>query len=220
MEIKDQTNEPRAWLWMPTQKQIQVKLCIALLLFICIFAMFQFRTPWAEQGQEYVNKALTKEIAFQAVEAWYQSKFSGTPSFIPSFHAPQGQEAEKVDALGLKSFYIPVHGKIVIPYASDHQAIVIQTQANASVCAMDTGRVIYAGYRVDTGNTVILQHASGYQSTYGNLQPLQWEKNDWITVGEEIGKASIPKGQLKGNVYLAVMKDAEYVNPVDVITFD
>jgi hypothetical protein len=49
---------------------------------------------------------------------------------------------------------------------------------------------------------------------------MQWRKDDRITVGEVVGKAATPQGQVKGNIVLALMKDAEYINPTGVISFE
>ncbi|WP_227013890.1 M23 family metallopeptidase [Paenibacillus psychroresistens] len=204
----------------PSRQGMKLKIIIAFILFMGIWGMFRLNTPWAMKGQLVVKNALNQEIAFQSVSSWYEHTFSGTPSFIPSLHPSEGEAAKKVTAPGVKSFFMPVFGKALIPYSPTHQAILLQTQANALVCAIETGRVVFAGIREDSGYTVVIQHAGGYQSTYGRLQPMQWKKDDWITLGEVVGKATTPKGQAKGNIVFALMKDAEYINPTDVISFD
>jgi stage IV sporulation protein FA len=213
-------HDSQSWLRTPTKRKIRLKIIISLILFTGIWGMFQLKEPWSLKGQQFVQTTLTKEIAFESMAAWYQSKFSGAPSFIPSFHLPGGQDAKKVDAPGIKSFFTPVHGKLLTPFSTLHQAITLQTQANALISAIDTGRVIFAGVREDSGNTIVIQHAGGYQSTYGMLQQLKWGKNDWIKAGEVVGTASAQQAQTKGIVYLALMKDTEYLNPLDVISFE
>jgi stage IV sporulation protein FA len=217
MEMKDELQYHRM---LPVRRGMRLKIIISILLFISIWMMFHINKPWAIKGQEVIRSSLSQEIAFQSVSAWYEHTFSGTPSFIPSLHSPSGEDVKRVNTSGQKSFFMPVYGKVIVPYSSIHQAIVLQTQANALVCAIETGRVMFAGLREDTGNTVIIQHAGGFQSTYGMLQPTQWKKDDWITLGEVVGKATTPKGQTKGNIVLALMKDAEYINPTDVISFE
>jgi stage IV sporulation protein FA len=217
MEMKD---HPQKTKMFHSKRGMRQKFIIAGLLFLFVWGMFQIDMPWAKQGQQLVRGALTQEIAYQTVSAWYERNFSGAPSFIPSFRTPSGQDAKKVDAAGLKSFITPVLGKIITPYSSIHPAITLQTQANAVIRAIETGRVIFAGLREETGYTIVIQHSGGFQSTYGMLQPMQWVKNDWITIGEVVGKAATPQGQTKGNIVLALMKDAEYMNPTDVMSFE
>jgi stage IV sporulation protein FA len=217
MEMNEQLQNQRM---LPSKRGMRLKIMISLFIFISVWAVFRLNTPWAMKGQQWIRAALSQEIAFESISVWYGHTFSGTPSFIPSLHPHTGQDAKKVDATGLKSFFMPVYGKVVVPFSVKHQAVLLQTQANALVSAIETGRVVYAGIRVDTGYTVIIQHAGSFQSTYGMLQPAQWKKDDWITVGEIVGKASTPQGQTKGNIILAVMKDAEYINPLDVISFE
>jgi stage IV sporulation protein FA len=217
MEMQD---GPRNSMILPSKRGMRLKFILAGLLFLFVWGMFHIDMPWAKQGQQLVRSALTQEMAYQTVSAWYERNFSGAPSFIPSFRTPAVQDAKKVDASGVKSFFTPVLGKIITPYTSIHPAILLQTEADAQISAIETGRVIFAGLREDSGYTIVIQHAGGYQSTYGMLQPMHWVKNDWITIGEAVGKATTPKGQTKGNIILALMKDAEYMNPADVISFE
>jgi stage IV sporulation protein FA len=212
--------ESQSWLRTPTTRRIRLKLIFSLILFAAIWGMFQLKEPWAVKGQKFVRTSFTKDIAFDAIAAWYQSNFSGAPSFIPSFHVPGGQDAAKVNAPGIKSFFTPVQGKLLTPFSTQHQAVTLQTQLNALISAIDTGRVIFAGVREESGNTIIIQHAGGYQSIYGMLQQLKWAKNDWIKAGEVVGIASAQQAKTKGIVYLALMKDSEYLNPLDVISFE
>jgi stage IV sporulation protein FA len=213
-------HDSQSWLRTPTKRKIRLKVIISIILFAAIWGMFQLKEPWALKGQNIVRTTFTKEIPFDAIAAWYQSNFSGAPSFIPSFHLPGGQDAAKVNAPGIKSFFTPVHGKLLMPFSAQHQAVTLQTQVNALISAIDTGRVIFAGVREESGNTLVIQHAGGYQSTYGMLQQLKWAKNDWIKAGEVVGIASAQQAQTKGIVYLALMKDTEYLNPLDVISFE
>jgi stage IV sporulation protein FA len=217
MEMND---EPRQRTLMPLKRGMRLKFIFSILIFVMIWSLFQINTPWAKQSQLAIRNILTEEIGFQAISAWYEHTFSGSPSFIPSFHSPLGQDATKVDGSGLKSFYKPVNGKIMVPYSSTHPSILLQTQANALVFAMESGRVLFAGTKENTGYTVIIQHGSGYQSIYGMLQPMQLKKDDWVKVGEVVGKAATLQGQAKGNIVLALMKNAEYINPTDVISFE
>jgi stage IV sporulation protein FA len=220
MNLDMDDDEIEHYTMRPSRRGMRLKIIIALFLFSGIWVMFRLTTPWAMKGQQLIRHTLNQEIAFQSISTWYEHTFSGTPSFIPSLHPASGQDAKKVIAPGVKSFFMPVYGKVLLPFSSVHQAVLLQTQANALVCAIETGRVVFAGVREDTGNTVVIQHAGGFQSTYGMLQPIQWKKDDWITLGEVVGKAATPKGQTKGNIVLALMKDAEYINPTDVISFE
>jgi stage IV sporulation protein FA len=219
-EIDMEMDEFESYSKVTSRRGMRLKIIIALSLFIGIWVMFRLSTPWAIKGQQVIRHTFNQEIAFQSLSAWYEQTFSGSPSFIPSLHPSSGQDAKKVNAPGLKSFFMPVYGKVLLPFSSTHQAILLQTQANALVCAIESGRVVFAGSREDTGYTIVLQHAGGFQSTYGMLQPIKWKKDDWITLGEVVGKATTPKGETKGNIVLALMKDAEYINPTDVISFE
>ena len=96
---------------IPTRRQIWVKLFISAVLFACIWVMFQQDGAWAETGKGFVRDSLTQEIRYETVAAWYEDKFQGTPSFIPSFFQWKIQEVKKVDARGRTELSLPVQGK-------------------------------------------------------------------------------------------------------------
>ena len=223
MEVKDNLRhslQQEKLSWIPTRKQIWAKLFISAVLFASIWVMFQQDGFWAEKGKGFVRDSLTQEIRYETVATWYEDKFQGTPSFIPSFFQRKTQEVKKVDARGSKGFSLPVHGKLVSTFTASRPWLEIETSKDSLVYAMDTGRVIYKGQIEDTGTIIIIQHAHGYKSSYSLLQANTWELNDWIQAGEVISRVTVVPGQTKGKVNFSVMKDDKYINPADVLTFD
>jgi stage IV sporulation protein FA len=210
----------RGWLTPPSGKTIWTKLAISVVLFAAAWGLFQLSNPWAEKGKLYVKAALTQSFDFQAAADWYEGRFGNSPSFIPSFRSKGGEEATSASTTK-RTYFTPVHGKIVTSFESMHTGMILQTQSEAPVYALDTGQVIFAGFKDDTGNTIIIRHPGGIESIYGKLSVANVEVNDWIKGGEAIGKASKGSGTVgTGTAYVAIQKDGRAINPTDVITFD
>ncbi len=136
------------------------------------------------------------------------------------FFGDKQPDARKVSTSLNKSFFVPVQGKIAAPFDASHLGIIVETKADATVSALATGLVIYAGQREDTGFTVIVQHADKLQSVYGWIDKSYVQQSDWIKGGEAIGKVAQDKRKDVGTLYFAVMKDKEFINPLDVVRFD
>jgi stage IV sporulation protein FA len=207
----------RSLLSPPSLKSIWAKLIVSLVIFGLLWGLFQIKQPWAEAGRRFVTISLTQPIDFKQVSAWYTDRFGGPPSFIPSFYDHSDPTAIKVST-DKRTYFIPLQGKIRTPFDAAHPGIMLQTQANAPVYALDTGQVIFAGAKEETGFTVIIRHPGGLQSVYGGLVDSRVEVNDWIKGGEPIGKAS--QQDQAGSLYFAVSKDGRFINPTDVISFD
>ncbi|WP_409341653.1 peptidoglycan DD-metalloendopeptidase family protein [Paenibacillus sp. MBLB4367] len=211
---------PEPWRFVPSKRSIAVKLLVSGLLFGFIWFMYQTPQPWAQTGQKWVRYALNEDMQFAKITAWYKETFSGSPSFLPTFRSTKDQESQKVVAKTTDGFIRPVKGKLLEPFASGHPWVVVQTGENAVVRALDTGRVISAGNREPSGFTVVMQHASGYQSTYGLLQPSSVQQGDWLEAGEAVGKVAQTPGQTVGRFYFSLSKELRAIDPADVVTFD
>lgn len=210
-----QPDEPRFRLSPPTQKQLWVRIILCALLFAGIWGMFRLPYPWAQAGKSYVTAALTEPMNMDALAAWYESKLRGMPSILPSFRR-SGDESVKVSSSGNRTFFAPAKGVVSVPFSGGKQGILVRTQEDSPVYAMDTGLVTFAGAKEGTGFTVELQHPNGLRTTYGLLEECKLEVNDWIKGGEAIGKAA--KQTEGGELYFAVQKDGRYVNPADVVS--
>lgn len=203
----------------PLRRLLAVKTVAALLLFGAAWAMFHTDHPLAQKGKRLITAALTEEMDFGRVAAWYDKTFSGSPSLLPAFGSKQ--EATKVQAsVAASRFVRPVKGKVSGAFTESGQGVWLDTKPDAHIAAMDEGRIEYAGERADTGHTVIIQHAGGLRTTYGGLKPTKWEAGDWVKAGDVIGTAGGEASGGRGSVFIAVMLDQRYVNPSDVVAFD
>ncbi|MNJ46820.1 Stage IV sporulation protein FA [compost metagenome] len=158
---------------------------------------------------------------FGAAEAWYKRNFGEAPTFIPIFR----QSAEKgVKVNNANSFAAPLEGSIAGSFALSLKGVNIvpagDSSASLQVKSVETGRVLSVGNDALTGETIVIQHASGYVSIYGHLNQSFVEKGDWVEGGDLIGKLPTVSEQVVPTLYFALKKDEQYMDPADVIPFD
>lgn len=201
----------------PFRKLFLIKLVIASILFACVCAVYALDAPWARKAQSYMTAALTEDMDFTRFAAWYGKTFSGSPSLLPAFG--DKQEAARVQGKASVRFVQPAKGVVAVPFADTREGVWLTVRLGAEAASMDEGRVEFAGERANSGYTVIIRHAGGYRTTYGGLQPTKWEAGDWLQAGELIGAAQ-PDGEGKARLYIAVMKDEHYVDPLGVVPID
>lgn len=202
-------------------RTMAVQTLAAVLVFAAVVGVSRIDTPWAAEAKRQIRTVLTEDMNFEQAAAWYGRTFEGAPSLLPAFGVKTG--ATKVHApVPASRFIQPVKGQAKEEFKASGQGIWIDTKPDAHVAAMDDGRIEYAGDRTDTGYTLVIQHADGYLVTYGGLKPFKWEAGDWVKAGDVIGSAGANEKteEGSGSVFLAVMKDQRYIDPLDVVTLD
>jgi len=197
------------------------RLCISLLIFAGLWAVNRYEPAWGGSIRLFVAHSLTHEMDFGAAEAWYKRNFGGAPTFIPIFRQ---SEDKGVKVNNASSFSIPIKGRIASAFALSFKGVNIvpanDSNTGLQVKSVETGRVLRVGSDAFTGETIVIQHAGGYVSTYGHLQQAFVEKGDWVESGDLIGKLSSPSEQNVPTLYFALQKNERYIDPADVIPFD
>ena len=207
----------------PSRRQWLIQFAICLMIYVLTLILFRVNADWTTGAKRFVQLALTDDMRFEAVAAWYDRTFSGTPTFFPAFRT--NHQSDKVIASAGRSLHMPVEGAIAATYATGHPFLLLQTVDGAAVASIDNGLVLSAGMRESMGYVVTIRHPGGFVATYGGLRPGKWTKDQWITASEVIGQVARASGERSGAervglFYFAIMKDGLYVDPTDVIAFD
>lgn len=198
-----------------------IRLLVSVIIFAGIYAIQNVQTSWSFQVQSAIAQSLTHEMDFSKVEVWYENTFGGSPAFIPIFkhNDPQGVKVE-----GRAAFVAPLQGKIVSSFAVSMKGIeIIPSEKSASsinVQSISTGRVVAVNQDAVTGKTVVIQHTGGYISSYGRMEQVFVQKNDWIEGGEWIGSLPATTSNPQATLYFSIEKDKKYIDPTDVIMID
>lgn len=125
----------------------------------------------------------------------------------------------------------PVNGDVVLNYSMDQSvyfatldqykynpAVIIHGEVNDKVEAASDGQVISVDTNAETGLTVTVGMGDGYQAVYGQLKEVDLSAGDYISRGDTIGFINEPTKYYSvegSNLYFAMTKDGEPVNPLD-----
>lgn len=124
----------------------------------------------------------------------------------------------------------PIVGNVLINYSMDspvffptleqykyHPAIVIQAKEGQNIMAAAKGKVTKIEKTEELGNVITMDLGSGYEIFYGQLSNIQVKEGDMVEKGAYIADVAAPTKyySVEGdNVYFALKKDGEPVNPM------
>ncbi|MFX3634902.1 MAG: peptidoglycan DD-metalloendopeptidase family protein [Candidatus Pristimantibacillus sp.] len=206
--------------WKSLRKELLLKALAASVLFAGIWGMFQYDSEWTVEGRAVVKDALTEEIDFTAVAAWYKNTFSGAPSFIPIFDN-NANIAESANGSVKLPIVTPLEGgAIVRTFAEMLNGIELAGSSEQTVSAVETGRVMLVTEKNEAGITIVVQHADQRTTVYGMLGEATVKVNDWVDAGDKIGSLLQAKGAEPSLLYFAVKDNDRHVDPVSVIPID
>lgn len=197
---------------------LRLQAVVSILLFAAVWAMFQWNHPSVAGGQTFVRTALSEQLQFEAIYAWYETRFGEVPSFIPLLERSPPQ-TENVHAGFERPYVSPVSGRVVEPFGGVRSgAGVVIRSTGLTVSVIDTGIVLFAGETKQSGMTVVVRHPDGVESVYGYLNEATVTKDDWVEAGETIGRIRPPGDDDEGGlVYFAVRKGNSFIDPSDVL---
>lgn len=186
-----------------------LKSMVAAIIFLLIVLTQHFNQPWLAEPESWATSALTEEFPFATVNEWYQNQF-GSPLALVS-----NTNSNNIES----SFALPVNGTISESFQTNGNGILISTEEDAKVYAMDSGTIIFAGNDRQTNKTIIVQHPDKSQSIYGNLSDIKVNQYQFIQENQVIGSFE-PTEQNANQLYFAIRKNNQYLDPVQVIQVD
>ncbi len=162
-------------------------------------------------------------IATGPVTAKHGDKKSSTQT-LPSYQKPKADKAKTLakaaektkdapKATGVSKLRWPAKGRVIRGFGNGSSGIDIAVPMGTPVKAAENGVVVYAGSGLkDLGNTVLIQHADGTTTVYGNASELSVKKGDKVARGQQIARAGTTGNASAPQVHFEVRKKS---NPVD-----
>jgi len=200
---------------------LAVRAVIAAVLFGAAWLWFPSDLPGSQAARGWAAVAVTRDMDFQAIEAWYGDHFGGSPSFLPVFRSNKG-EAQAVSGEWKRSEAVPpAAGKVVQTFKQDATGIRIAAQAGSEVHAVYAGRIISVDLDDDGRATIQIRHAGQIVTQYGNVSQPAVRADDWVLAGQRLGAvpAPIDKGG-ESLLYFAVKRNDQAVDPAEVVPID
>lgn len=173
------------------------------------------------QAKKVVQTAFTNEFNFARVSSWYQQAFGSPLAILPfgkSSKSIQPTSSNVTKTASTQKFAVPVSGQITQTFSQSKKGVTVQTALNSPVDSIDSGYVLSITNDRQTGKTVIIQHTNGDQSIYGDLKSVDVKVYDFVNKKQKLGTVSAQNNQ--GVFYFAFKKGNQYVDPIQVISFD
>jgi stage IV sporulation protein FA len=191
-----------------------LKLLISACLVLVTAILFKNPSDSLEPARQFVKDAMEKEFQFAAVSKWYEKQFGEPLAFIST-------ETENQTKTTPKQYALPASGRVLENFQKNGQGVMVETASNAKVEAVNEGIVVFAGTKEKLGKTVIIQHADGSESWYGNLGTIAVKLYDFVETGKEVGTAMTSShDQTKAVFYFAIKQGDHFIDPIQVISFE
>ena len=208
-------------------KQVQTVAVCCCLCLLALGAGVTYRAfdrshmEGAEQEVQQVTAVKSPTVEVAALERNKQSNDPGK--------APEEAKAKQAEAL---TFAYPLQGEVVLPYSIDHaiyDPTLEQYRTNASVSlSAEQGDVVKAAAAgtvkqvtedAEAGNLIVIEHAAGWLTTYGQLEEaVKVKEGEQVAQGQTIGTVAMPTkygAALGAHLEFAMEQNGETKNPTD-----
>jgi len=180
-----------------------------------------------------LKKVLNNEITLEEFNDNYQKKVANpdiiklVPGKEDSLLRKEVDERERFKVNQQKNtltynFITPVKGIIVNSFNSEkkHFGVDIALKKATPIKAIAKGRVIFADWSADTGNTIIISHPQNIVSIYKHNQKILRKTGDMVQTGEVIALSGNTGEQTTGpHLHFELWIKETPVNPEDFINF-
>ena len=119
-------------------------------------------------------------------------------------------------------FFRPAEGVVISQFdvAENHFGIDVVCNSDASVKAALDGVVIFSDWSIQSGHTVLIQHAENIISVYMHNSSVTKKNNDLVKAGEVIGVVgNSGEGSLGPHLHFELWQNGSPINPLDYIDF-
>ncbi|WP_162297854.1 M23 family metallopeptidase [Halalkalibacillus sediminis] len=195
------------------RKQVRVhKLFLAVILFLTVLILEQTSYALLEKPKSFVQDALTEDLPFATVQAWYDDHFA--TSFLSFGRDKPYTEASQSDGT------IPVSGIDQEDVKTFNEGVYIKVNEQKQVFPLERGTVIFAGTKPETGQTIILQHADGQKSVYGHLESIDVFHYQFVDEGNPIATVNPDESVGFTNMFFSVQDGEQFLDPFTIILGD
>ncbi len=143
---------------------------------------------------------------------------SGSPESVGAFSRDSLPEA--------RDLKLPVEGTLTSgfgfrrdPFSHRmrfHKGVDITAPEGSQVVAATAGEVISAGFEKGYGNTILVQHAGGFQTRYGHLREISVKVGNKVAAGSPIGSVGSTGRSTGPHLHFEVIRMGQPVNPASI----
>ncbi|MFC5529565.1 peptidoglycan DD-metalloendopeptidase family protein [Cohnella yongneupensis] len=121
---------------------------------------------------------------------------------------------------GTGKFIWPVSGHRITSYLGQRWGRMhagIDMVGNSNIKAADDGVIIFAGYKGELGNCIIIDHRNGFQTVYGHMKKLKAKKGQIVEKGESIGVMGSTGHSTGTHLHFEVHRNGKLKNPLSYL---
>ncbi|WP_336775200.1 M23 family metallopeptidase [Paenibacillus sp. MMO-58] len=86
--------------------------------------------------------------------------------------------------------------------------------SDRTISAADNGKVIYAGYKSDYGNHVIIDHQNGYKTLYAHMSKISLKKGQLVEKDDKVGIMGTTGRSTGVHLHFEIRSKNEKINPL------
>ncbi|WP_096153201.1 MULTISPECIES: M23 family metallopeptidase [Bacillus] len=192
------------------------KILASAILVLVVGIMFKDGSPTFEKPRQFVVQSMEQSFQFAAVSKWYEDRFGSLSAILPAQLQPTRTNPEQTNT----QYAVPATSRVMENFESNGQGILVETILHSKVEAMNEGWVNFVGKKPDTGNTIIVQHPDKTQTWYGHLATIDVKLFQFVETGTELGRTSESSDGTNGVFYFAIKKEDQFIDPIQVISFE
>ncbi|MFC4600401.1 peptidoglycan DD-metalloendopeptidase family protein [Cohnella hongkongensis] len=197
---------------------VGTRIAIASIALAGFWGWTRLELPGSSEARMWLAEAVTQDMDFRAIEAWYGETFGGSPSFLP-FGRDEPDTREVTALLDPADTTVPIRGTVAETFAANGTGMQVAAAAGSEVFAIYTGKVQQVAQDPAGGVTILVQHPNHVLSVYGGLAESDVQPNDWVETGQTLGRlGSAANGEAK--LYFAVQQNGTVLDPAEVVAFD
>lgn len=185
-----------------------MKAMISVSLFFAVAIVMETKHPLLTSPKVWTSHVLTNDFPFAKVHAWYSETFGSPLGIEPKIPVTSDDE----------TFQLPVNGTVTEYFQSNGTGVFITPERSEDIQAWEAGIVTFVGKKSDTNKTIVVQHADGSKTTYGNMSSTDVHFYQHVTQNQQIGTFEhTEKGE---PVFFSLEQDNLFVDPIQVIKVD
>ncbi|WP_190239240.1 M23 family metallopeptidase [Pelotomaculum schinkii] len=202
----------------------------ALLILVVFLALKETANPWGVEARETLKGVLTTEWNYQPVfDRVVQFGLEIASTDWPLLSNPQPVISKNGLTAAPESLQVPVSGQVVRGYGmvTDpidnmerfHSGIDIAAPVGSPVRAVQDGTVQRLGDSPELGKYILIEHAQGSFSFYGELARLTVEEGQSVQAGQVIGEVGTAGDIPGGGLHFEMRENNKLIDPLTRLQF-
>jgi murein DD-endopeptidase MepM/ murein hydrolase activator NlpD len=163
-----------------------------------------------DQGNTEIRTVPDPQKTREAEQQWAIFSRTGTEIYSGLLFIPPVKSTRRTSGYGDRRVYEYVDGT---SDTSIHAGIDYGVPTGTTVSACAAGRVVFAAFRIATGNSVILEHMPGVYSVYYHMDSISATEGAFVEAGEVLGRSGSTGLATGPHLHWEIRVSTEFADP-------